>query len=321
MELLERYLASVQSELSSGNKDDIIRELRGNLLDEIDTIKANNNGLVSAAQISELLKNQGHPVEVAQNYAPSSPLVASADMPLYKTILIHGATLIFVVALLQALGNLIDADTINPLRFLLQALGAFLDNIGLALIIITVAFYYLGKEGYLHKWRFKNWSPERLAKNPSAKLKLSNQVTDLSTAAFLLLILWTPLWMSNEAQQDLLFSLAYDKEYWRYILSALCISSVIFTLHRLTQQSWTTSTLIIYIFDHALFAIAFLVMSYDSNLIVFIAEQAINTEASEKWQWVWGYVETTFNSILLISGLVSAGTAVYYAWLLSKLKR
>ena len=320
MELLERYLGHVNTELSSPNSQEIIRELKSNILDEIDSIEMTNKTTVSDSQLAEVLKGFGHPVQVAQRYEPQAALVAGADMPFFKTILWHGTGIVFVFALLNSTGNLINVDSINPIRFLLQTLFSFLDNIGLMLIVITVVFYYLGKTGNLQQRRYQNWSPNNLAKNPSAKLKLSDAVTDLSTSAFILLILWTPLWMSTESQQSLLISLASENEYWRYILTALSLLSIIFALYRLTQQSWSKSTLGIYIVDHALFAVAFLVMASQSDFFVLLPDTLAEADINTNWHWFKDYIGTTIHWSFTIIGVIAGGSAAYYAWLLTKLK-
>ena len=53
MELLERYLAAVAAELPVDQQQDIIRELRANLLDQIDALQ--QEGRLDEAQLSQLL--------------------------------------------------------------------------------------------------------------------------------------------------------------------------------------------------------------------------------------------------------------------------
>ena len=127
MELLERYLAAVAEELPVEQQQDIIRELRANLLDQIDAMQ--QDGPLSDDQLSQLLLQQGHPVDMAQRFAPSAPSVASEDMPLYKSVLWHGAALLAVVALLKSLGGLVLADSINPVRLIMQLGFSFLNSL------------------------------------------------------------------------------------------------------------------------------------------------------------------------------------------------
>jgi hypothetical protein len=118
----------------------------------------------------------------------------------------------------------------------------------------------------------------------------------------------------------LLINLASDKEYWRYILTVLSILSVVFALYRLTQQSWSTATLRIYIVDHALFAIAFLVMASQSDFFVFLPDLIAETNVNKNWYWFTDYIHTTIHWSFAVIGVIAGGSAVYYAWLLNKLK-
>lgn len=276
MELLERYLAAVAEELPVEQQQDIIRELRANLLDQIDALQ--QDGPLSDAQLSQLLLQQGHPVDMAQRFAPSAPLVASEDMPLYKTVLWHGAALLAVIALLKSLGGLILADSINPVRLLLQLGFNFIDSFATLLLVVTAVFYLCGRAGWTKEWRQRQWHPARLPRYSLARMKLSDSITDLTSALFLLLLLWTPLWLSAEAQQQLPVRLADGMEYWRYLLTVFAMLSAGFALYRLTQFSWQRWSKWAYIADHLIFAAIFAAMAFTGGLFTepeLLTDQAV----------------------------------------------
>ena len=167
MELLDRYLISVQQDLdhslSHEKREDIIKEIRANILDELDAQTQQSGQKETDAQadaLKDVLKQYGHPAATAQRYAPQAPLVKSEDMALYKKVLWHGAAVIFVFALLKTISSMLQSDSINPIRLLLQTGGHFLENIGLMLLIVTLCFYYLGKTQSLAAARYKNWTLE-----------------------------------------------------------------------------------------------------------------------------------------------------------------
>jgi hypothetical protein len=320
MELVERYLQSVEAELSTPHKADIIRELRGNILDEIEsgnTAKANADD-----QVTLVLIKHGHPAQVAQSFEPIAPLVASVDMPFYKTVLWSGAILVFLLALVKSLSVLISADSINPIRFLFIILGTFLDNIGIVVIGITLLFFYLGKQGVIQKWRYRNWLPKDLPKNPSVKTSISDSITDITTSLFLLLIVWIPLWMSQEVQQDLIFVLAQDKQYWRYVISVLCVLSIMHNLYRFTQHSWRKPSLAVYVLDNALFAIIFFAMASETTLFILNQDLAITMSADnpDRLRWAKAFLDAGVSGVLMVIGATAAGIAGYYGWLMTKLK-
>jgi len=302
MELLERYLAAVAAELPADKQHDIIRELRANLLDQIEALQ--QNGPLDDAQLSQLLLQQGHPVDMAQRFAPSAPLVASEDMPLYKTVLWHGAALMAVIALLKSLGALVLADSINPVQLVLQLGFSFIDNFATLLLVVTAVFYGAGQAGWTKEWRQRQWHPARLPRYPLARMKLSDSITDLTSALFLLLLLWTPLWLSVEAQQHLPVRLADGMEHWRYLLTVFTLLSAGFACYRLTQLSWQRWSKWCYILDHLVFAVIFAAMAFKGG--VFTEPQQITDGA----RFFWTHAAGSISYILLATAAVLVVLAI-----------
>ena len=306
MELLDRYLLSVKQELqtSKGGKgirdnesDDIIREIKANILDELEARE--EKGELKESALADILQDYGHPCALAQRYAPLPPLVSGADMPLYKTVLWHGAALIFVFALLKTLNSMLQSDSINPLRLLFQTGGNFLENAALMLVVVTLAFYYLAKNTSVSALRYRNWTPANLPQNPLATIKLSDTLTDLTSAAFLLLLSWTSVWMSESSQENLLLALSPEQNHWRIIFTVLCILSVLFAIYRLTQSYWKSWSLVIYVAEHLLFGLAFLWMASISGLFVISNEEVV-----KNWPFISEFVDTQLQYCLGITGMV-----------------
>ena len=299
MELLERYLAAVAAELPADKQQDIIRELRANLLDQLEAQQQDEQ--MDDQQLSQFLLKQGHPVDVAQRFAPCAPLVASEDMPLYKTVLWHGAALMAVIALLKSLGGLVLAESINPLRLLIQLGFSFIDNFATLLLVVTAVFYGAGQAGWTKEWRQRQWHPTRLPRYPLARMKLSDTITDLTSALFLLLLLWTPLWLSTEAQQHFPVRLADGMEHWRYLLTFVTILSAGFAFYRLTQLSWQRWSKWCYITDHLVFAAIFAAMALKGG--VFAEPQQLTEGARLFWTYAAGsiyYILLATAAVLLV---------------------
>jgi hypothetical protein len=301
MDLLNRYLASVKQALPVARHTDIIRELKANILDEAEALTQSDPTLRSAEAIQLILEKYDHPIATAQRFAPQSPLVAGEDIPLYKTVLLHGAALIFVFSMIQTLSAMLMSDSINPLRLIFQTIGHFLEHAGFLVIAVTLCFYYLGKNGTLSKWRYKDWSLAKLPLYPEARISLSDTFTDITSTCFLLLLLWTSLWMSEDGLQNLLFSFAPQSEYWRMILTLASVASLLFSLYRLTQVNWQRWSLIAYIADHLLFAVIFIWMATETKVLIIS-----NPDVANSWPIAQQLVDNNFQYILAATGIVIA---------------
>lgn len=265
MELVDRYIMAVKQALPADKQDDIGRELKANILDEIDALREQSS---SDDAVATVLNKYGHPDTTANGFYSQPALVAGIDMPLYKKVLVHSAAFLFTYALVRTLIAMLQDDSLNPFRLLFQPLFIFVENVSLLFLVVTLIFYFVGKSGTISAWLYSNWSLDKLPPNPNFKISNSDTMTDIITNSFLLLVLWTHLWMSDDAYQQLVISLAPSAEHWRIILTVLCIQSLVQALYRLTQTHWQRKVYIAYIFDHAVFVIAALWMAATTPLIV-----------------------------------------------------
>lgn len=266
MEIIDRYIQAVKHNLPAEQQDEISKELKANILDEVDARIEQGQSQEKASQ--DVLGRYGHPIQTAHSYHPQAPLVDGIDMPLYKKMLGHTGALLFVIALVQTITSMLQADSINPFRLIFQTLNTFLEHVSLGFLLLTVAFYYLGKANILTKWRFSNWSLSKLPKGPQLKVTTSDTVTDLISNSFLLMLLWTSLWMSEQSYQQQVLALAPNAEHWRWILTVLCIQSLIQSLYRLTLSYWNRPAFIAHMVDEFVFAIAFFWMATEQTLFV-----------------------------------------------------
>lgn len=266
MELVDRYILAVKQALPSDKQDEIGRELKANILDEIDALNDQNSN--NDDNVKTVLNKYGHPDTTANHFYKRPALVASIDMPLFKKVLIHAAAFLFAYAVVRTLLNMLRDDSINPFRLLFQPLSIFIDNASLLFLIVTLVFYYVGKSGSVSDWLYRNWSLDKLPPNPSFRISNSDTITDIITNSFLLLVLWTHLWMSNDAYQQQMLELATSAEHWRIILTVLSVQSLLQALYRLTQTHWQRSSYIAYIIDHAVFAVAAIWMATSTPILV-----------------------------------------------------
>lgn len=274
MELVDRYILAVKQALPADKQEEIGRELNANILDEIDALNDQHGN--SEDNVKTVLNRYGHPDSTANHFYKRPALVASIDMPLYKKVLIHAAAFLFAYAVVLTLFSMLQDDSINPFRLLFQPLAIFIDKASFLFLVVTLIFYYFGKLGSVSAWLYRNWSLDKLPPNPSFRISNSDTITDIITNSFLLLILWTHLWMSGDVYQQQIVALAPSAEHWRIILTVLSVQSLLQALYRLTQTHWQRSSYIAYIVDHAVFAIAAIWMAISTPILIVKDEISTN---------------------------------------------
>ncbi len=138
MELLERYLYTVSRHLPPARRDDIIAELRENLLAAMEDRESQTGRSLSADELAAMLQKHGRPLMVAMRYLPQRSLIGPALFPFFLRVLgwaLPLGTLIYVIASASRL--LFGAP--SPLDFG-ALLGGFFSMILHILAWVTLTF-------------------------------------------------------------------------------------------------------------------------------------------------------------------------------------
>jgi hypothetical protein len=83
MELLDRYLQAVKKYLPKNRRDDIVAELRSNILEQVEDKEAELGRPLTLEEEEEMLRKHGHPMQVATRYMPQQQLIGSTVFPYY----------------------------------------------------------------------------------------------------------------------------------------------------------------------------------------------------------------------------------------------
>jgi len=87
MELLERYLQAVRFWLPRRQQDDIIEELRDDIRSRMEEREASLGHPLNEDELADLLRQTGHPMQVAGRYQPQKSLIGPPLLPLYRFVL------------------------------------------------------------------------------------------------------------------------------------------------------------------------------------------------------------------------------------------
>src|SRR6266403_4893567 len=87
MELLERYLFAVSKHLPQARREDLIAELKDNLLSQLEDEEASLGRPLTTDEIAEVLRKHGRPLLVALQYLPQQHLIGPVMFPWYWYVL------------------------------------------------------------------------------------------------------------------------------------------------------------------------------------------------------------------------------------------
>jgi hypothetical protein len=161
MELVERYLQAISTFLPARNSADILRELRENILSQMDEKEADLGRPLTAEEEEDLIRQHGHPVVVAARYSPQRQLIGSAIFPFYWTTLKASLlTAIVVRAIGVLIGFLISSGNAQNVA---SSLSQIIPILFWVFAAITLAFAGLeyAISAYKISSKFK-WKPSSL---------------------------------------------------------------------------------------------------------------------------------------------------------------
>jgi hypothetical protein len=168
-ELLDRYIHAIKMTflLPPDEMDDIVSEVRSNLESQMDDQARVLGRELRTEEVSDLLKQHGHPLKVALRYReqPGRSLISPALFPIYwftlRAIFALWVTIRLIVLVFALQGA-------SPAGSLLMALGR---DVLLAAIIIPAGVTLLFATWEYLELRFRysdRWKPEALGQVPSS---------------------------------------------------------------------------------------------------------------------------------------------------------
>ena len=168
MELLDRYLHAVGNNLPPKKRDDILRELRGNILEGVEEKEAALGRRLTLEEEEDVLKAHGHPAVVGMRYWPKQYLIGPSLFPYFLAGL---KTVVPLALLLYCIVNavVLAAQSFNPQRLFAAIMGIpgvlFTTAAWVTLAFVVVEYVQAHWPQKLHL--FDQWSPRTLPSVPA----------------------------------------------------------------------------------------------------------------------------------------------------------
>jgi prepilin signal peptidase PulO-like enzyme (type II secretory pathway) len=186
MNMVERYLGSVAWQLPQANREDIVSELRDDILSRIEAAEAASGTPPGETEIAGILRATGHPATVAARYTGQGGLLPAEAVPWWWAHVRALAALIVVLYAAHALLALFSGQP--PTRALIQAavqgFGSFAKWLGVLTLV------YLAFVRYLYPKLLNNWDPMQLSTPPPAAHQPSLVSHAIGLAFGIAFLLW-----------------------------------------------------------------------------------------------------------------------------------
>ncbi len=162
MEMIERYLDSLETYLPDEMKQDVRDELKASLMGQVEDSQEALGRDLTLDETETLLRKLGHPMQVASAYLPKQQLIGREFFPAYKKAMEIALALVVVVTVLfSVIGALSNGSLIGAA---IRIFANIVDNGLYAFAIVTLVFYLMEYyDADLNK--IYAWSPRDLKSN------------------------------------------------------------------------------------------------------------------------------------------------------------
>jgi hypothetical protein len=184
MDLLERYLQAVGQHLAAATREDVLAELRVNLLAEMDGRAEEIGRPLTESEVAAILKTHGRPMLVAARYLPQHYLIGPAVFPFYLLTLRKAAPFVVLLYLLARVGTLLFSP--SPGAFAANIARSIVQLVPVLLIFWSAMTLTFAALEFFHRQRgegasWNAWDPAKLPPltHPKKQKSLASRIADL----------------------------------------------------------------------------------------------------------------------------------------------
>lgn len=282
MDLIERYLAAIRSQLPDGQKADVTAELRDVLMAQIEDREAELGRPLTRPELEAVLIAFGHPLVVAGRYRKFNQLIGPEVFPFYW----FGLRVILgiVLAVQIILGAVLAITTGDVGGAIADTLGRLIPSLVATVGWVTVAFVaieYAGAVKHLQKW-----GPSQLP-HVIFKPRKSRGDAAMELAASLVFVAWWMGWVAwgqfPLGPHDVVLSAGPMREVMHWPVFWLAAAVVAVSALELVRPSWNRVTVLAALTVH-LATLAMLAVYVSGGPIVEVSGTA-SPEQLERITW------------------------------------
>jgi hypothetical protein len=195
MDLLDRYVSAIASQLPDEQKADVTAELRDLLMSQVEEKEAELGRPLQRSGMEALLKAFGHPLVVAGRYRKFNQLIGPDVFPFYWFGLRLALMIVAVVHIILAAIFMVTSS--DPGHALGEAIGRLVTNLIATVGWVTIAAVVIEHTGVVKQ--LQTWNPRHL---PPAVVKPRKSRFEVAVeiALSLLFIAWWMGWTAWSPQ-------------------------------------------------------------------------------------------------------------------------
>ena len=260
MDLVERYLKAVAAQLPKDNREDIVAELRDEIMGRLEALEARLGRAPTDDEVEALLREVGHPLSVAARYRPGPHALIGPELyPWWMFGLKVGLTVMAAVTLIGLAVRVLVGDV-----YVGQAIGQGISSLISGAItvvgLLTAVGFVLERQScrpdFIAKWRVKDlgvfelggdfdaerWTTQRIAKGEwftrgaegasksGQAVRKSAEMSPVARAVAsaigwtVVLLWWTGLLQTRPVSPDELFGVVDGVNYGRILTDMISVA-------------------------------------------------------------------------------------------------
>lgn len=300
MELIDRYLHAIRRNLPQAKADDIVAELRDDLMSRVEDREERLGRPLGKDETSALLKEFGHPLVVAARFRTHQYLIGPAIFPFYLSVMRIVLMIVVAIVIAVSVGKAVFGGEGDMLRIWADSMSGIFSAVLVNAAIITLVFAVLERTSFAAEHKL-NWTPDQLPdvldKQPgpwgsAAEVALS--------IAFLLW--WTGViampWHGGDADFHLQSSPVFTALFWP--ITILASARLVHNLIQWLRPRWK-GVLALTNAATALGGLAILFFVYQSGKLVTVVSTGMAAEQAAKLQ---ESLDLSFRIAVIVIGVV-----------------
>lgn len=269
MSLIDRYISAVAQQLPANRRDDITRELKANILDRMEHFAEQHGRPLTAADESALLRELGHPRQVAASFLPPRQLVSPVWFPFFTQCLLYGLIIVGGVQILAASVSLLGGGKLS----IGGIIGGWIHGSLIMFACVTGVFCALSNLPETANFSpYCRWRPEELppVRQPWQRISLFDSFMEFIGNTFFLVAMQYFMWIENAAVPAAPLTVGPGLKSWLMTLSAAAAIAILINIWNLRHAYWTHAKLSLSIVLRVILGVIFILIAQTPDKLTVI---------------------------------------------------